>query len=458
MRTVTVTDLHTTPDPQRRLAIAAAGADRMIVRVPDRATDGVRAFRADDIARMLHRHGRLREIEVTDGGNIVAACEVTERRGEVAVWTGYAIGPWSPADIVTRGLGGSETAAVRLSEHLAAMGYAVTLYGQFEPPSGMGDDVMLRDFRTYDPTEPLHAFIGFRDATRFDHRPNAEFCALWLEDLAPAEGLTPSRAANVDRVIAVSHWHKGQVQDVHPWIQEMKTPGGLDLVAAARNGIQRAWFEEDDLEREKRVIYSSSPDRGGDVILEVWPEVREQVPDAELLLTYPRWFDLCADRFRHAADIRDRLRELLEQPGVRRIEGGMGQRALAKLMGSSLVWCHPSFFSAGIAEDGSRGVKFCETSCISALEAQAAGCVVVASDWGALSETVQHGTLIKGDPREKDGAWRHAFVEAIVRGLTDEQVQETAQTVGPEMVRDMGWRGAAEQLAAMFPTPVRANL
>ena len=77
--------------------------------------------------------------------------------------------------------------------------------------------------------------------------------------------------------------------------------------------------------------------------------------------------------------------------------------------------------------------------------------MVVGSNWGALTETVQHGTLIDGDPREPEGEWRKAFVDAIVRGLTDEVTQQAAQVVGPEMVRDMGWRGAAEQLAAMFP-------
>jgi glycosyltransferase involved in cell wall biosynthesis len=87
------------------------------------------------------------------------------------------------------------------------------------------------------------------------------------------------------------------------------------------------------------------------------------------------------------------------------------------------------------------------------MEAQAAGCVVVASNWGALSETVQFGTLLDGDPREVDGSWRHLFVDAIVRGLTDPDTQSQAQLVGPEMVRDMDWRGAAEQLAAMFPAP-----
>jgi glycosyltransferase involved in cell wall biosynthesis len=456
MSVVTVTDLHTAPDPERRLAQhatiarACSGPARLIVRCPDRATTGVRTFRADDIARMLQQHGRILEIGITDAGTIVAAADLCRRRGEIAVWTGYAIGGWHPSDITQRGLGGSETAAVRLSEELAAMGYVVTLYGQFDQ-GGMCGDVMLQDFREFDSTRPLHALIGFRDARLFDERPDAEFTALWLEDLPGPEFLTRERAANIDRVCCVSRWHKGALEKHYPWLLEMTDPRGYEIVAACRNGITRSWFlSEPAPERETRVVYSSSPDRGGDILLECWPRIREQVPDAELILTYSRWYDIVAEAYKDApgvAPFRRKLAELAQLPGVHRVKGGLGQKDLALLMRSSLVWAHPSWYTTG-------DMEFHETSCISAMEAQAAGLAVVASNWGSLTETVQHGTLIDGDPREPGGAWRRRFVDGIVRGLTDESVQAQAQLVGPEMVRDLAWRGAAEQLASMFPPDV----
>ena len=462
--TIIVDDLHLVENPAARIEAAAFesriqafwenppaedGSEqdpqgKILIRCPDRATTSINALRERDIALLLLPHARIDELGTTPDGTIVGAATTCKRRGEIAIWTGWAIGPWHPQDITQRGLGGSETAAVRLAEQLSKMGWQVTLYGHFDE-SQLVDDVLLRHFQEYDQTRELDAFICFRNATRLDTRPNAKFVALWLEDLAPAEGLTPLRASNLDRICAVSHWHKHQVEQVHPWLAGMKDPEGRELVAACRNGIQRAWFLEEPVpEREKRVVYSSSPDRGGDIMLEIWPLVRDQVPDAELVLTYSRWYDIVAQQFQQAFEHRNRLVELLEQPGVRRIEGGLGQKQLANLMRTSLVWAHPSWYSAADA-------AFDETSCISAMEAQAAGCAVVASNWGALTETVAYGTLIDGDPREEDGGWRHAFVEAIVKGLTDPDVQQAAQTVGPEMVRDMGWDGAAEQLASMIP-------
>jgi glycosyltransferase involved in cell wall biosynthesis len=451
MTVVTVDDLHTVENPEQRLAAAAALArvqaggqhDRVVVRCPDRQTDGIRCLGVEDIADLIRRHGRIVEIGVTGGGTICAAVDVCDRRGEVAVWTGQAIGPWHPEDIGKRGLGGSETAAVRLADNLAAMGYLVTLYGDFNDKAGLAGDVLCRRYQEFDPSRHLDALIGFRNATLFDHRPNADFACLWLEDLAPAEGLTPARLENVDRVCAVSHWHRQQVYRAHPWIE--RRPEYHNKVKACRNGIMTEWFREEPApDRELRVVYSSSPDRGGDIVLECWPEVRKHVPDAELILTYPRWFDLCAERFQAAHGHLARIRGLLEQPGVSRVEGGLGQKRLAHLMRSSMVWVAPSYYTPA-------RMKFEETSCISCMEAQAAGLVVVASNWGALTENVRYGALLNGDPADPTGDWRKQFVAAIVRGLTDETMQKAAQVTGPDMMRGMGWRGAAEQLAAMFP-------
>lgn len=390
-----------------------------------------------DVGQRLQLLGHLNEVGVTDDGMIVAAATRARRKGRVAIWTGYAIGAWHPSDIYTQGLGGSETAAWRLSEELAAMGWCVTLFGQFEE-EGVFGDVILREFRHYDPSEYVDAFVAFRNARVFDtFRPNAGCTVLWLEDLAGAhsEGLTEANAANIDKVCTVSQWHKEHMLTAYPWLP----PG---QVLACRNGIDHSFFEAEGIEREKRVIYSSSPDRGLDILLEIWPRVREAVPDAELISTYSRWYDIVAEGNPVIQAQREHLISLLDQPGVKRLHGGLGQKALAHLMMSSLVWVHPSWYSV-------NDMQMWETSCISAMEAQAAGCVVVASNWGALTETVQVGTLVDGDPRV-EGPWRDVFVQSIIQGLTDERVQAAAQTAGPEAMRDMGWFGAAEMLSGLW--------
>jgi glycosyltransferase involved in cell wall biosynthesis len=131
-----------------------------------------------------------------------------------------------------------------------------------------------------------------------------------------------------------------------------------------------------------------------------------------------------------------RSAQLSRQPGVTAL-GSLSQPDLAKLLEASMVLALPSYNTP-------HDVPFHETSCISAMEAQAAGCAVVASNWGALPETVQVGALIDAEPRTE--AWTRCFVEAIVRALTNKAIQDDAQTAGPLAVAGLGWAGVAEQI------------
>ena len=418
---------------------ACEAARQVFVCCPDGGGEGRRAYRSIDLATLLLRYGRFTHMAPTDDGKIVAGITPVRRRGDIAIWTGWAIGPWHPTDITTRGLGGSETAAWRLAEELAKMDYTVTLYGQFEE-SGLVGDVMLRDFRVFDPTAPLDAFIGFRDAGRFNTPINARSRILWLEDVPGNEQLTRQAAGNIDHVCCVSRWHQQAFRERYPWLDPA-------VVHQCRNGITPEFFHGPAPERNRRVLYTSSPDRGLDVVLKVWPRIREQVPDAELLSTYSRWYDIVSDHYPKAFEHRKLITDqvaALEDQGVRRVTGGMGQRDLAHLMRASMVWVHPSWYMSGDR-------PFDETSCISAMEAQAAGCVIVAAAQGALNDTVRVGELIPDPSGRRDEAWQDQFVDHIVRGLTDEWVQQHAQEAGPDAVKDCDWRGAAELLCRYIP-------
>lgn len=398
------------------------------VRTPGRR----RAWRSVDVADFLRRFGRLEEFGVDDDGYISAAIAPMGKGREIAIWTGYAIGPWHPMDITTRGLGGSETAAYRLAETLADMGHVVTLYGHFNQ-EGAVKDVILRDWRRFDPTEERRAVIAFRDSAMFEQPVNAETKILWLEDVAGAEGLTPHRASNIDYICGVSEWHRQNILDVYPDLPHEK-------VIASRNGITRSYFEGEQPEREKRLLYTSSPDRGLDIVLECWPKILERVPDATFFHTYGPWYDIVAKVSPETAAHRARCSALSEHPSIHPV-GGLGQKDLAMLMRSSMAWCAPSYFSMG-------KVKFSETSCIGALEAQAAGCRVVCSNWGALTETVQTGDKIDGDPMSDE--WREKFIDAVVTALTDPAVQETAQTEGPDVTAHKDWYPVCLQLESLW--------
>jgi glycosyltransferase involved in cell wall biosynthesis len=143
------------------------------------------------------------------------------------------------------------------------------------------------------------------------------------------------------------------------------------------------------------------------------------------------------------AELDRAIRGWLGQPGLEP-QGHLNQRQLAVLLRSSLVWAAPSFRT-------SQNIPFTETSCIGALEAQAAGCHVVASAIGALPETVKIGTLVMGPVGSDE--WLDRLVNALVEGLTDPRVQSRAQRLGQPAISDHGWPPVAAAIANFIEMP-----
>lgn len=421
-------------------AMCAPGG-RVILSTPDGAFGNgnnphhLRTYRAIDLADLARRRGRLMDLETGDDGIVCCAYEPAPRLLDVAIYCGQGWEPWHPSDIVKRGLGGSETAAVRLAECLSEMGHVVTVYGEMRE-GAVWRNTIFRHHSMFDPLEPRDAVICSRIPETADRPIRADRTLLWLHDTDCGPRLTPARAQRFDNVLVLSEWHERHVAGRYPF--------AAGRIARIRNGVHLPYFDPLPwAQRAQRVLFTSSPDRGLDVLLALWPRVLERVPDAELAHCYSAVYDRVADQDPAIGEHRDRIRELSKQPGVVKL-GSLGQHDLAKLMCSSRAWAHPSWM-------GAVGAPFHETSCIGAMEAQAAGCRVVASGWGALPETVQWGRLVNhGGPG--DGDWETEFVEAIVDGLTNPLIGREAATQGPLAAQHLSWQGVAQQVAALLVT------
>lgn len=393
----------------------------------------LRALRAIDLADLIRRRGTLKDMVVGQDGVTVISYTPRERREDVALYLGPCWQRWSPLDIETKGLGGSETAAVHLATALSDMGFVVTVYA--DTPPTCYRDVIYRPHHTFDPMERRGALIASRLPEVADRPINAPTRLLWLHDTDAGDRLTPRRAEAFDHVLTLSDWHTAHVGGVYPWLRE------AGKILQTRNGIVVDRFKPQPWEdRAPRVVYSSSPDRGLDLLLEWWPEIREQVPDAELAFCYPDVYDAVADQNPEVGAFRDKIRGMEDQPGIMRL-GSLPQSKLAELMCTSRVWAHPSWASL-------HGCEFHETSCIGAMEAQAAGCHVVAASHGALWTTVQVGARVNNGAMSD--RWKQGFIQEIVRGLTDPAVGAHAVNAGPEHARTLGWDGVAAQLGALI--------
>lgn len=330
----------------------------------------------------------------------------------INIWTGPAWERWSPDSLET-GIGGSETAAAQIAKSLVCRGHTVKVFGE---AYGVWDGVeyVPHEKLSENPaTYPCDVFVASRQpsALRFDVSSSVK--ALWVHDVHCGEG--SEAATDVDRsdvVMALSTWHAGFLKQTYPNLDPEK-------IWVTSNGISLERFKDEPVKIGRRAIYASSPDRGLDRLLDLWPRIRERVPSAELHVYYgfETWKKIAASR--NDTDTLTRLsvfeRRLKKGRKIGVVyHGRVGQRELAKAYCQARVWAYPTAFT--------------ETSCISAMEAQAAGCVPVTTALAALAETVKCGYLIQGDPNE--AFYADSFVERVTSCLLgEEEVSRRAREV-----------------------------
>ena len=364
----------------------------------------------------------------------------------VVVWTGAAWETWGPGSLQT-GIGGSEAAAVYLSRELARLGHEVEVAGQVTPCEDQG--VRYVDYIEYlrgdSPVTPARklecdVFVSSRDLRAVDVlRPDARLRVLWLHDVhcGPDPHAVMSR---YDVVLCLSDWALQLARRFYPHVDPEK-------FARTRNGIDTSLYRREPRREGFQVVYSSSPDRGLDKLLDYWPAVRAARPDAELHVYYgfDTWEKMIATTRDVVGDaqvqiFKTRLANMSGQGVVS--HGRVGQAELARAWLRASAWLYPT--------------NFCETSCMTAMEAQAAGVPCVCTRLAALPETARFAYLV--DPPNTRAGYREEFLghaERVARlttscGFSSDLLADRKAAGREWALAELGWEGVAFQWDDLF--------
>ena len=307
----------------------------------------------------------------------------------------------------TASLGGSESACLGLARALQARGHRVHIFTtQLHPDAPSKDAWGVAWHRTAD-LDALSrfchwdVFVALRMPHIFNQRIPATVRVLWNQDLLTGEAAKTQTMAfgwAYDVVAYVSHYHRKQWEGVAP---ELASIGWV-----CKNGFDPQYVPADVTRHPKRVIHITRPERGLRPLLAMWPEVRRQVPDAELhLCRYNSMYD-AQGWGRVCAAYDEQVAAVNAQVGGITWLGELGKPDLYRAIAGAAVMWYP-----GVAD-------FAETSCVAAIEAQACGTPFVGSYKGALPETVPFGTLIKGDADTPE--YQAKSIKAVVGILTSD--------------------------------------
>lgn len=321
---------------------------------------------------------------------------------EIAILCGPGFEPWDP-DRIKDGIGGSEEAVIYLSQELNKLGWKVTVYGDPRKP-GDFDGVEYRPWREINRNDVFNVLILWRSIGFIDVKPKAKVTMLWLHDVPNNPEFIEERVDRIDKVAVLSEFHKsllrlskGGMFEKFPENKVFLTSNGLPTFEA------KQWKGN-----PKKLIYASSFDRGLIYLLRMWPDIKKEVPQAELHIYYG-WelYDFIHRGNPARAKWKESVVKLMEQDGIV-YHGRVGHEELNKAYAQSGIWAYPTDFE--------------EISCISAMRAQKMGAVPVVTNYAALEETVKNGVRVDVDITTEEG--QKEYLKALVDLLKDEKKQQ----------------------------------
>jgi glycosyltransferase involved in cell wall biosynthesis len=314
--------------------------------------------------------------ETSSGRDLVISC-------------GNTVHEWNPELLKTKGkgfIGGAEEAVINLSRELAKLGWNVTVYNNC-------GNKPIRDLVTYCDHNgaTAHKIVTYRPFWERNFGDKQDVVILWRfprpldtpinapkifvdlhDSVLPADEFTPARLRRLTKILVKSKFHRS----LFPNIPD-------DKIAVIPNGIDLSLLESDPPIKKDPylIINTSSADRSMDVLPKLFKEVKRRVPQARLQWAYG-WDVYKADRHKGKEEAKTKYgwmkqtQKEMDEAGIETL-GRLTQAEVGKLYQRASILAYPT--------------ECLEIDCISVRKAQAAGCLPVVTDFGALAESAPFG-------------------------------------------------------------------
>lgn len=183
-----------------------------------------------------------------------------------------------------------------------------------------------------------------------------------------------------------------------------------------------------------KLFWGSSYDRGLDILLLMWADIKKAYPDATLDIAYG-WdlFDKAAASNKERQEWKRDVQELMSQPGITH-HGRVSKDKLEEIRSECGIWAYPTYFT--------------EIFCITALECQRDGLVPVTMALGALKETACKGILVEGGiyKREVQDEFKHKLLSL----MGDKQEWKRLKNKCEKFSRNYDWSTQARKWTDVF--------
>lgn len=352
---------------------------------------------------------------------------VSSAKPIVCFYTGYS-DYFNGKNYQERTVYGSENAVVHMAEEMTA-DYQVFVFCPCRP-----EDEIVHNGVTYMNLNSFGSFqqqvhINIMIVSRYIHffhvfKINADKVYLWVHDAQAHDHFSGKQYSargkhffnnlvpHLTGIICVSPWHRRYFLS---WSQ--LEPQFHHKVKIIGNAIVKEPFDTTLEKKKNRFVWCSDVTRGLDILLNCFPRILDNLPDATLDIYFG---SISKNQLGMIEDINKRY-------GVNTVKynGKIPQAQLCKELCKSDFW----FYSTSSHE----------TSCISAMQALQAKCIVVTRKYSGLADTVgKGGKLISGDPQTEK--WQASAINYIVGVAGNPDAKKQIQDNAPNNVCDWGQR------------------
>ena len=359
---------------------------------------------------------------------------------EIAILCGPGFEQWSPKSLKT-GLGGSEEAVVYLSRELTNLGWKVTVYANPMGDAGDHDGVEYKQWYDLNIKDRFNVLILWRIIGLVDFNPKARYIMMWAHDVPSNPDINEQRLNKIDKIAVLSEYHKslfrmskdGQFLPI-PDEKFLLTTNGISPIKLPKKQIKRNPY---------RCIWTSSYDRGLVHLLQMWPDIKKEVPEAELHIFYG-WnlYDVIHRNNPARMQWKAQMVKLMDQEGIFE-HGRVGHEQL-----------NEEFMKSGVF---SYYCTFEEISTISAMKAQAYGAIPVVTNYAALKETVKNGLKIEGSPFTT--VTQEDYKKELITLLKDHKKQDEIRGEMMKWAKDYFlWSKVANQWVELFNGNLKISL
>jgi len=339
---------------------------------------------------------------------------------------------WHPGDFSGKGGrtgSGSEIMCANMAKQLAKMGFRVFVFGKFEKEGvyntqGMYDGVQYMDsafYQQFIDTYIVNVLIVLRDTNNILYHDNVKKVFLWVHDVIPNNSLC-NKLLNIQydakrfkKVLCLCNWHK---QAIHKQANIDKTK-----IMITRNAINPGKYSRQPKKIPYRFIYASGAVRGLEHLLELIPRVHSQFPETTLHI----FSNL--DSYNEKGN-NQQLKDMIDALPYVTLRGRVSQDEIAYEYSISDVWFYPTDFR--------------ETYCITALEAQAAGCLCVCTGLSSLPEIVGDRGIVVGEHINDEGV-KDEMVRELLETLRDTERKKEITTRAREWALQQSYKSLAEE-------------